>query len=297
MKGMVLAAGFGIRLRPLTYKKPKPLVPILNIPIINYSIELLISSGVNEIIINTHYKHNDIENYMNSIDFPIPINIIFEPDILGTGGALKNAESLLNTDNFFLLNSDIITNINLKDAYDWHINKNFLATMIVHHYPRFRQILIDKDFYIKEIKEKSSANAFSFTGIHIINSVLLDYMPKCKFDIIDFYRHVIKKGLPIGAYVSSNHYWRDIGTIYDYFMANKEALKGKRIFTGKNCVIHPKTQISNWAIIGDNCIIDKNVHICSSILWSNTIVREGIEIINSIITGGEIKYNQKNIVA
>lgn len=297
MKGLILAAGFGKRLRPLTFKKPKVLMPILNTPIIDQIIEFLKKHNVKEIILNTHYLHEQIREYISSKEFGIPVHVIFEPRILGTGGAIKNVEYFWRNEPLLVINGDIVTNINISKAYKWHIENNSLVTLILHRYPRFKKIIINENLEIIEIKDDEIDIGLSFTGIHIIEPELLNYMPKGYFDIVNFYKKLMKNGISIKGYISQGHYWRDIGTIKDYIEANKEALKNKSFFIDTGSAIHPSARLLDWAVIGKNCFIEEDTIIKRSILWDNTIIKKGTKVIDSIVTGGEVKKDIKNLVA
>ncbi len=297
MKGLILAAGFGKRLRPITLKKPKALVPVLNLPMIERNIHFLKSHGINEIIINTHYMHEQIEEYISKNDFGIPIHTVFEPRILGTGGAIRNVSNLWKNEPLLVINGDVITDIDISRAYEWHLKNKALATLILHHYPRFKKIDIDIAHHITRIKKKEESGCLSFTGIHILDPDIINFMPYRAFDIVDFYREMIRKEFFIKGYVSYGHYWRDIGTIEDYIKANREALKGSSVFLHKTSAIHPSAKFTGWAIVGKNCVIEEYSCISRSILWENTIIGKGIKVTDSIVTGGKIREDLKNIVA
>ncbi len=113
MKGFIFAAGFGKRLRPLTRDIPKPLIPVCGIPSICFSLSLLKKSGIGEIVCNLHYRYDRVLDFFRkNRNFGLKIDFSVEEELLGTGGGLKRCESLLKNDSFFLLNSDIITDLN-----------------------------------------------------------------------------------------------------------------------------------------------------------------------------------------
>ncbi len=114
MKAIILAGGRGKRLRPITDYVPKPLVPIKNIPIIEWQIKYLKKYGVNEVIICTGYKTKMIENYLGMKNIGVKIKFSIEKSPLGTGGAIKKAGKMINDKSFFVINGDVITNIDLN---------------------------------------------------------------------------------------------------------------------------------------------------------------------------------------
>ena len=115
---MILAAGLGTRLLPYTKKTPKPLFPVSGRPILEIIINLLQDAGCHEVIVNTHHLHHKIEDFLKNLRSAIPITTCYEPSILGTGGAINNVRGFWDNQPFIVINSDIVTDINLKKAYD-----------------------------------------------------------------------------------------------------------------------------------------------------------------------------------
>ncbi len=287
MKAMILAAGLGTRLEPLTSYKPKALVPVGNEPIIDRTIRYLKSHGIGEIVVNAHHHHEQIVEHLNGgRPFGIKIDVRVEPEILGTGGGVKNTEDFWDTEPFFVINSDILTDIDLGKAYEKHRKNGNLATLVLHKYEAFNQIRIDRDSNIVNIASKNLPNGLAFTGIHIIEPKLLDSIKKGSFsNIIDCYRKLIRQGKPIRAYLVTGHYWRDIGTVENYFLANKEILKENRFLLGSGCRIPSSAKLENWAIIGENASLAQGVEIRRSILWKDVKVKKrGVKVTDSIVT-------------
>jgi len=133
MKAMILAAGSGTRLLPLTSLRPKPLFPIHNIPLLELTINQLKEVGVKDIVINTHHLNQKINTYFQK-NMPSEVNITlrYEPHLLGTAGAIKNVEDFWDEQPFIVINGDIIHTIDLNAAYQNHIKSENLATLILH---------------------------------------------------------------------------------------------------------------------------------------------------------------------
>ncbi len=216
MKALILAAGFGTRLLPYSVTLPKPLFTINCIPVIRYTIDCLIQAGCSEILINTHYLHNQIYDYISHNSFPIKIRTIFEPEILDTGGAVKNAKSYLADSDFFVINSDIMFDIDLGTLFKAHQDSGYLVSLVLHKHNKFNKIEIDQNNIIKNFN--SSNNPYAFTGIQIMSSDIFNFMPlKDKFSIIDFYKNQGENNFKINALLlKKKYYWEDIGTIEAY---------------------------------------------------------------------------------
>jgi NDP-sugar pyrophosphorylase family protein len=286
MKAMILAAGLGTRLRPLTSDRPKALVPVGNKPIIDRLIQYLKGHHISEIVVNAHHHPQQVVKHLDGgKPFGIDIDVRVEPDILGTGGGIKNTEDFLDADPFFVINGDILTNIDLGQAFEAHRKYGNLATLILHSYRPFNYVRIDNDLNITDITSESYPARLAFTGIHIIEPELLNYIPSGVFsNIIDCYRELIKSGKPIRAHLSKGHYWRDIGTVSSYVLANRESLQGDSFLIAPDCRIHESARLRDWAVIGEKAYLEKNIEIRGSILWKNVRIKSETKIIDSIVT-------------
>jgi len=220
MKALILAAGFGSRLLPYTKIKPKPLFTINNRTILDIIICNLQNIGCNEIIINTHHLYEQIDYFVKNRTYLIPVHTCYEPEILGTGGAVKNVGDFFNEHPFIVINSDIVTDIDLKNIYDFHLNHNCPVTMVLHDYSAFNKVSVDQNGFITGFHGKDKKDhviKLAFTGIQILSPFVLDFIPDNSFaNIIDVYKKLITKGYKIKSCIVQNHYWSDIGTINSY---------------------------------------------------------------------------------
>jgi NDP-sugar pyrophosphorylase family protein len=289
MKAMILSAGFGTRLMPLTAKLPKALVPVGNEPIINHTVRYLLKNGITSIAVNTHHHHQQMLRHIKYLrESGIDIHIRIEEEILGTGGGIKNFSDFFEDASFVVINADIITEIPLLDAYASHKISGGLVTLVLTRNYRFNQILIDSQNHVIHIDNEPVPNGWTFTGIHIIEPEIFNYMPEDdNFDIIAFYRRLLKKDIKISAYTCTDYYWHDIGTISSYMEANRRIVGEKRTLIGEGSQIHPSLKIQNWAVIGRYCMIEEDTMISSSIIWDNVTIKKGSHILDSIIMSGK----------
>jgi mannose-1-phosphate guanylyltransferase len=293
MRAMILAAGLGTRLRPLTDMKPKVLMPVANRPIIARVIDYLKGNGFSRLVVNAHHHHRQLVDYVNSgRPFGLPIDIRVEPEILGTGGGIKNTSDFWDDDPFVVINGDILTDINLTHAYEDHLKSGALVTLIVHDCAPFNQIEIDEHGNILDIARQNLPGRWAFTGIHIMNPELLSHIPDTAFyDIIVCYQDLIASGKTIRAFVSKNHYWRDIGTVQSYMDANRE-LSEKKVLIGPGCQIDPSATFKDWAVVGTNSVIGQHVEITRSVLWEGAAVQEDVRITDSVVTSSRaVEYD------
>ncbi|MCG6879538.1 MAG: NDP-sugar synthase [Deltaproteobacteria bacterium] len=299
MKAMILAAGLGTRLLPLTAIRPKPLVPVGNRPIIDGTIHWLKAHGVEGIIVNAHYHLDQMRHHLDQgRPFGLKIHISEEPEILGTGGGVQKTKWFWGSDPFIVVNGDILTDIDLKAAYRAHLKNGNLVTLVLHDSAPFNQIKINRRKDILDIDPVPQPGRLAFTGIHIINPEVLDNIPADRPScILESYRALIRDGRPIRGYVVSNHYWRDAGTIDSYVEANREALDGAQFLVGHNAQVHEDTRLNQWAVLGDNISVERGAEITRSIIWENVTIKKGVQIVDSIVaTPGEITADRVGVV-
>ncbi len=220
MKALVLAAGLGTRLLPHTRHLPKPLFPVGEDTLLDIQIRYLANAGCEAVLVNTHHLAEKIEAHIAAVEYPIPVTTRFEPDILGTGGAIKNAADFWDERPFVVINSDILINIDLKALYDFHRKHGGPATLAVCHDRRFDSVFLAREGKIlgfeKAVSEKEAIRPRiyrTFTGLQVLNQVVLDFIPEgvC-YSSIDAYRKMIETGLTVNAYLADGCDWHDLGT-------------------------------------------------------------------------------------
>ncbi len=223
MKAMILAAGLGTRLLPFTEKIPKPLFTISQTPLLDITIRKLQDSGCEAIIINTHHLHNRIESFISAQHYSVPVSLCYEPSLLGTGGAIKNVEDFWGSRPFILINSDIVTDIDLNEIYDFHLKGDSMVTLVTHDCYEFNKLNIDRNNFVtgfdgfKTGKKADNSKTLAFTGIHVLDPEIMNFIPAGKFfSIIDAYIKLGRHNKQIKAFIAKNFYWRDIGTLDSY---------------------------------------------------------------------------------
>ena len=245
MKGIILCAGKGERLRPLTNTIPKPMVPIANIPLLQYNIQLLRNYGIKEIAINTSYLPESIKGYFgtgNLLD--VKINYSYEEFLLGTAGAINNFRSFFDED-FVVLYGDNLTDMNLAEMINFHRRKHAFATIALHKQKITDSkttpgaIVVDKDWKINLICERPSHKEisllrtipenrkFSNSGIYILNKDILKYIPKGKSDFASEIFPKLIKHEKVYGYYQEDYYYMEVGQLERYNLAKEEIESGK----------------------------------------------------------------------
>lgn len=236
MKAMILAAGFGTRLRPLTNTIPKPLLPVAGTPLIVWNLLLLKRHGFQDVVINLHHLGPMIEQAIgNGSRYGMRITYSREAVILGTGGGIKQAEPNFSGSPVLILNGDTLVEIDLEALWTFHRQRNAAATLVLRSDPdatRWGLVEMAEDNRIVRItgrglSEPTLTQPRMFTGIHILHPRLLREVPKGKASsIIDVYVSGIQRNEIVVGY-DHQGYWSDIGTPERYGQAEHDARSGR----------------------------------------------------------------------
>ncbi|MDZ7265831.1 MAG: nucleotidyltransferase family protein [candidate division KSB1 bacterium] len=228
MKAMILAAGLGTRLRPLTDTRPKALVEIHHLPLLEIVIRRLLAAGVDGIIINTHHFAEQIAGFLQAHgNFGVRLALSHEPELLDTGGGLRQAGHFFDDGQpFFLHNVDIVSNIDLRAMYARHCASASLATLAVKQRPTSRYFLFDEAGQLCGWRSTPSGRheltrqpqgglqELAFDGIHVISPALLSRMTETgAFSIVQTYLRLAGEGESIRAFRTEGYFWRDVGKL------------------------------------------------------------------------------------
>ncbi|MDO9267467.1 MAG: nucleotidyltransferase family protein [Sulfurimonas sp.] len=223
-KVILMVGGLGSRLRPLTEVTPKPMLKVGNKPILQTIVEKFSEYGFINIIMCVNYKSQVIQEYFgNGSAFGVNIEYILEKQRMGTAGALSLLTSLPD-EPFFIMNGDLLTNVNFEYLLDYHISNNSMATMCVREYDfqiPYGVVSIDNN-KILSIKEKPIQTVNASAGIYVLCPEALNYIPKEQFfDMPTLFEKLINKKQTVTSFLL-NGYWLDIGQMEEYDRANRE---------------------------------------------------------------------------
>ena len=305
MKALILAAGYGTRLRPYTNHTPKPLFTIAGRPVLNIIIDQLQKAGCEAVIINTHHLHHDIETFVAAQNYNIPVSTRFEPKILGTGGAIKNVADFWDIEPFMVINADIVADVDLYDVYQAHCRCHPPATLVLCDDPVFNSVAVEQNKWIKGFRDRGriydqpAQHLLTFTGIQVLEPQVLDYIPEKKASSsIDAFKKILADDQKLQAYIAPDGKWQDIGTPQRYRQAayetalprafrkafgdipgpgiKKKKLKGDgserqwyRLKTGRHCLIMADHGIREKRSISE---VDAFVHI------GQHLYRQGVSV-------------------
>jgi NDP-sugar pyrophosphorylase family protein len=287
---MILAAGFGTRLFPLTIDRTKPAIPFLGKPLVGYVAEYVSRFGLKDVVVNLHHQPDSVIQALgDGRKFGVHIDYTREePKILGTAGALDNARHLLEDDTFLIINGKIITDIDIAAALETHRRSGAVATMVLKpNIKREKFTVVDvEDAMVKgfgdyaqpqteeEIRdaEHEPSAPMMFTGIHILEPRVFDYIPRGVYsDIVPtFYSPALAKGEKIAGHITEGE-WFELSTIPRYLDISLRMMDGADVFVGNGCKIDPT------ASVRDSVIWDK-VTVGPSATLYRTIVADGVTI-------------------
>jgi len=237
VKAMILCAGLGTRLRPLTDVWPKPALPLLGQPLFRYNLALLVRAGCTAVCINTHWLPEEMERTarVECARAGVPLSCALEPVIQGTGGGIRSFRDQLADDDFLVLNGDILFAIELRAIISAHRASKAAATLVLMPMPegeRYAAVEIDASAHVRRIAGLGPGGAqllpWHFTGVHVMSPRVFDFMTPTGAEDInrDVYVKMIAKGLPVVGHVAQA-YWSDLGTPARYLATTADLLFGQ----------------------------------------------------------------------
>lgn len=293
MRAIVLSAGYGTRLWPLTEDRTKPAIPILGKPLVGYVAEYLAGYGIDEIVVNLHHRPESVRRALgDGSRFGVKLYYVEEPEILGTSGALDNTREFFERETFLVVNGKIITDIDLNAALETHRKTNAIATLVLlpnTRRERFSVVETEegriKGFGGMPVEGETGPAPLMFTGIHILEPRIFDYIPRGVFSdsVINVYPQAIAKGETIMAHVASGK-WRELSTLKRYLDISVELLKeeGKSFVAGAQTLISPSATVTE-SILWDGVEVGAGARITRAILADDVKINAGEIVENAVV--------------
>jgi len=289
-QAFVLGAGIGQRLRPLTERRPKPLVPVFNKPLITFAFDHLRSLGVPRSFVNTHHCAGAYQDLLGGLEYSYDsmlVRFVHEEILLDTGGGIRNASSFLQRQPFFVYNGDILTDVPLEPLVREHFDKNNLVTLLLRSTGGPLQVQFDPDSgRVQDIRKSiggSNAPAFLYSGIALYSPEVFGLLPSDSvFSIVPVWLDWIRSGFPVGAVIEDSGLWMDLGNRESYLAAHQALARAsfqlaysmfmpmQRI--AASALVSPDAFVDSWSSVGASTCISAGADIRESILW------EGVEI-------------------
>ncbi len=321
MKAIIMAGGEGSRLRPLTCGRPKPMVPVLNRPIMTNILELLRNHGFTDIGVTLQYMPEAIRDHFgNGSEYGVNLQYFVEDSPLGTAGSVKNASGFLN-ETFLVISGDALTDLELSRAVEFHKAQGSLATLVLTRVDcplEYGVVITSEDGKITQFLEKPGwGEVFSDTvntGIYVLEPEVLDYFaPGQMFDFSkDLFPLLLREKKPLFGLVLPG-YWCDIGNLQQYLEAHHDALSGKvkmrlpgtevasgvwaeegsfihpaafvkgPALIGANCQVAAGAKVEPFSVLGRGCLVQGDASIKRSVLWNNVYVGSGVALRGAVV--------------
>ena len=282
MQVVVLAGGFGTRLRPWTYEIPKPILPMLDKTLLEHVVEVVPSEKVDEVVVAGGYKVDDIEAYFKHVEVPYEVTIVKETEPLGTGGALGNCRDVIS-DRFVCLNGDIISSLDMQIGFDLHEKNGGIGTLAlweVDDPTRFGIVGLDEDQRITQFKEKpKKEEVFSNlinAGSYLFEDSIFDYIPQGRSSLErDVFPKLAQEGQLNGF--SFEGYFIDAGTPKSWSLGVQASIANKRWDSGKN--------------IDTNWYADDSINVDAKSTVEHTMLSKGSTINSASLTNCSLLEN------
>jgi mannose-1-phosphate guanylyltransferase len=301
-QAFVLAAGLGRRLRPLTEDLPKPLIPIFQKPLITFALDHLINVGIERFVVNTHKRAELFENFFCDSEYEShSITLVHEPDLLETGGGIKNAERYLDSDPFLTYSGDILTDINLQPLIDEHFHSGNDVTLALRNTNLASDVAL-RDRRVVDITNRYGTKGdLDFANVAVWNSNVFQQIPaRQKISFIPIVTDWIGKGGKIGGLVMNDGKWFNIGSRAEYLDVHRMILREhwaphymkvrewpERV--AKSAVVDPSAQLRGCSVVGENCQVGAGAILEDTILWP------GAQIASKSQLHGCIVRSQKKV--
>lgn len=307
MKAVVMAGGFGTRIQPLTHSRPKPMLPIINKPMMEHTMMMLKNLGITEFIILLYFKPDIIKDYFkDGSDFGIKVTYVVPDDDYGTAGAVKLAEEYIGDENFIVISGDLVTDFDFEKLFDFHKRKKSklsIGLTSVENPLQFGVVIANEDNVIEKFLEKPSwGEVFSDTintGIYIIEPEILEYIPKDEnYDFAkDLFPNLMKHEIELMGY-TLNGYWRDVGNPESYREVHEDILAHKVnfpmngqvtkfpdgiLYSKQAYTLDPSIEITGTVLLGNGISISNGVKLGNVVIGDNVTIKGHCKIRNSVI--------------
>ncbi|HJY54129.1 MAG TPA: sugar phosphate nucleotidyltransferase [Candidatus Udaeobacter sp.] len=279
-QAFVLAAGLGTRLRPLTDELPKPLIPIFQKPLITFALDHLIGVGVKRFVINTHRHPELFQTFFAAREYAdFPVTLVHEPDLLETGGGIKNAEGHFGSEPFLTYSGDILTDVNLQPLIDQHFRRGNDVTLALRHTGLASAVAL-RDHRVVDIANRYGvAGNFDFANVAVWNSAVFQRIPPHKkISFIPIINDWIGQGATIGGVVMDDGKWFNISSRAEYLEVHRTILRDnwKPDFVktrewpecmASSAIVDSSAKLHGCTVIGQNCRVGAEAILEDTILW------------------------------
>lgn len=291
---MILSAGYGTRLWPLTEDRTKPAIPILGKPLVGYVAEYLANYGWRDILVNLHHRPDSVRQALGDGNkFGVKLQYIDEPVILGTSGALDNARSFFESETFLVINGKLICDIDLDAALKTHRESGAIATLVLlsnTKYERFTVVETSNGLLkgfggMPARKLTEDEPPLMFTGIQILEPRIFDYIPRGVFShsTTDVYPEAMRQGERVAVHIASGT-WYELSTLHRYLEISLAMMaeRQQKLTVGARCIVAVEAEVSD-AVLWDDVVVEPGARVSRAVLADGVCIKAGEVIENAIV--------------
>jgi mannose-1-phosphate guanylyltransferase len=295
-RAFVLAAGMGTRLRPLTDTLPKPLVPIFQKPLITFALDHLINAGVKSFVINTHRLPELFTAFFAGNTYAEhPLTLVHEPELLETGGGIKNAEPLLASEPFLTYSGDILTDLDLRPLIEEHLGRGNDVTLALRETGLGADIAFADGKVVDIANRLGIAGRYDFANIAVWSPTVFRRIPPGqKTSFIPVVTEWIKQNGRIGGVIMNDGKWFNVGSVRQYLDLHRTLAAEKwkphyvrmpewPLAVAKNARVHPTAHVLGCSVVGEKCCVDSEAELVDTILWSGAQIASRSVLENCIV--------------
>ena len=295
-QAFVLAAGLGKRLRPLTDDLPKPLIPIFQKPLITFALDHLINAGVSGFVINTHRRPELFRSFFDHGDYAgAPVTLVHEPELLETGGGIKNAERCLGSDPFITYSGDILTDVNLPPLIDEHFRRGNDVTLALRATGLASDVALRDHRVVDVANRYGIAGNLDFANIAVWNPAVFQRIPpQKKISFIPILGDWVGQGGKIGGLVMNDGKWFNISSRTEYLDVHRRILRDdwrphyvknhdwpER--TAKSAIVDASAELRGCSVVGEDCLVGAEAILEDTICWSNAEIASKSQLHGCIV--------------
>jgi mannose-1-phosphate guanylyltransferase len=306
VKAAVLAAGLGTRLLPLTDICPKPLLPVLNRPLLGLVLAQLEAAGCFRVAVNTHHLADQVHGFLRAEPWSFQLSVSHEPEILGTGGGLRQLGEVLREGPFLAINADILTDLDLAGVYRAHF-PGAVSTLVLHDCPAYNNVWVAGAAVVSigtaPPPGLADEKPLAYTGVQVVDRKIFRYIPaQGPFDLVQAWREALKAGEQLACLRVSGHFWQDLGTPANYLAAHRRLLTGTwpRLagyfpgltdpLMGPGARIGAGARFGGGVCLGANVAVGEGAALKNTVVWDRAVIGASVELEDCIVAAGvEVK--------
>jgi mannose-1-phosphate guanylyltransferase len=300
-KAAVLAAGLGTRFKPLTDFCPKPLLPVLNRPLLGIVLAQLEVAGCYQVAVNTHHLAEMVHDFLQAEPWSFALSVSHEPEILGTGGGLRQLAEILGPGPFLAVNGDILTDLDLAEVYGGH-RQGAVSTLVLHDCPPYNNVWVAGEAVVSigAPPPGGIGSPLAYTGVQVVDPKMLHYLPAAgqPYDLVQAWRQALAAGERLAALTMSGHFWQDLGTPENYLAAHRRLMQGAspsltRIIgkvadplIGDGARIGAGVEFRGAVCLGPEVLVGEGASLKNTVVWGQAAIAPRVELEDCIVATG-----------